>query len=86
MKLGFTRAAAKEHVDAVLEVIAETLTQEETILISNFGRFEVAKSKARNGRNLRTGEPMPVPARPAVRFRPSQHLRQSLTLASIEAP
>ena len=40
-----------------------------------FGTFEVTERKAREGRNLQTGEPMTIAASKAPKFRPGKALK-----------
>ena len=61
-KAGITKKDAAEAVNAVLEVIAETLAAGEDIKITGFGGFEVKTRAARTGRNPKTGEAVEIPA------------------------
>jgi integration host factor subunit alpha len=58
-----------ELVDAVLEVIKETLESGEDVLMSGFGKFSIRKKQERRGRNPQTGEPIMVPPRKVVTFK-----------------
>lgn len=40
--------------------------------------FEVVDVPARQGRNPRTGESIPIPAHKAVKFRPGKELREAV--------
>lgn len=62
-------------VDAFLAAVQDALVQGEGIEIRGFGVFKVRHRKARTGRNPRTGEPVPVPARSVPVFQPSRHFR-----------
>lgn len=62
-------------VDAFLEAISLSLACEEDVTIRNFGRFEHRKRNPVHRRNPRTGEPIDVPARNAVGFKPAPRLR-----------
>ena len=53
---------------------AEALRRGERIEIRGFGTFSVTETKARNGRNPRTGQPVKIPAGRRVRFKPSKTL------------
>lgn len=66
-----------EHVfDSFLEVISLSLACEEDVTIRNFGRFEHRKRNAVRRRNPRTGDPVDVPSRNSVGFRPAPRLRE----------
>lgn len=66
-------------VDIILGGIAERLAQadgEGRVEIRGFGAFSLRLRPARQSRNPRTGEPVAVPARHAVHFRPGAELRE----------
>ena len=75
---GLPRREASALVDMAIEAIAERLSAGETVMISGFGSFRVRDKRARQGRNPKTGEPAPIPARRAVTFRPSQVLKMRI--------
>ncbi|HEX5321816.1 MAG TPA: HU family DNA-binding protein [Stellaceae bacterium] len=60
--------------DALFATVAEALRRGERIEIRGFGTFSVNETKARNGRNPRTGQPVKIPAGRRVRFKPSKTL------------
>jgi integration host factor subunit alpha len=53
---GFTKNRSLEIVEAVLEIIKDTLTSGEDVLISNFGKFCVKQKDERRGRKAITGK------------------------------
>jgi integration host factor subunit alpha len=70
--------AMKEATDAVELVIAtlkETLAEGETVKFSGFGTFLVRKRGEKKGRNLKTGEEIPVKARWVVTFKASEQIK-----------
>ena len=62
--------------EALLEIMKETLTSGEDILISEFGKFRVKEKSERRGRNPSTGEGMMLDARKVVTFKCSGILRE----------
>jgi DNA-binding protein HU-beta len=74
-ELGYTRAQADKAVNTVLETVIEALSDGESVIIRKFGSFEVYDSKRRKGRNLKTGEEVPIPPQKVVRFKPSKKLK-----------
>jgi len=44
-----------------IEIVQDTLTEGEEIVIVNFGSLSVAERKGRTGRNPKTGEPVEIP-------------------------
>ena len=75
---GLPRRLAAELLDMAIETIAERLSTGEKVMISGFGSFWLRDKRPREGRNPRTGEPAPIPARRVVTFRPSRVLRERI--------
>ena len=67
---------AAEAVELVLSTLKETLGERETVKLSGFGTFLVRKRGERKGRNLKTGEEIPVKPRWGVTFKPGDQLKQ----------
>jgi DNA-binding protein HU-beta len=77
-KAGITKKDAAEAVNAVLEVIAETLAAGDDIKITGFGGFEVKTRAARTGRNPKTGEAVEIPASKYVAFSAGSTLKDKV--------
>ncbi|NIP25040.1 MAG: HU family DNA-binding protein [Phycisphaerae bacterium] len=76
---GASKIASKDALDAVLEAVsAVSLKKNKKVQILGFGTFEVAKRKARTGRNPATGEPIKIKASKTVRFKPGTKLKSSI--------
>ncbi len=75
---GLTRADAARAVNTTLGTVAERLAGGDPVSLDGFGTFDRVERAARTGRNPRTGEAVPIPARPAVRFKPARALKDSL--------
>ena len=58
-------------VELLFDTLKNTLSKGETVKISSFGTFLVRKTGARKGRNLKTGEEVPIDPRKVVTFKPS---------------
>ncbi len=71
-----TRKAAGEAINAVLEGIASSLEQEDSISLIGFGSFKIVERSAREGRNPRTGEKLHISASKAVKFTAGKALKQ----------
>lgn len=72
---GFSKREAKEIVEIFFDELCAALERNEPARLSGFGRFELRDKGERPGRNPKTGETIPVPARRVVTFRPSRRLR-----------
>ena len=73
---GCTTMEAAAAVDAILATVKEGLHQGESVILRRFGTFHVRATRARVGRNPRTGAAAGIAARRVVRFTPSQMVKQ----------
>ncbi len=73
---GFTLKKSTKTVEAILEIIKQTLESGEDVLISGFGKFCVKDKKERRGRNPATGEDLMLAPRKVVTFKGSGKLRE----------
>ncbi len=74
-KLGLSKTDARELVDIFIEELAASLAAGERVKLSGFGTFDLRDKKARPGRNPKTGESIPIPARRVVTFRAGNTLK-----------
>lgn len=65
----------KAVVDEFFAQIEAALARGEKVRISGFGTFRRMTTKARTGRNLRTGEAIEIPARNRAKFKASSKLK-----------
>src|SRR5258708_22958386 len=77
-KVGFSKKDSAEIVELVFDTLKETLERGDKIKISGFGNFQVRHKKTRMGRNPQSGQPIQIPARRVLTFRPSQVLKTAL--------
>jgi len=73
---GFTLKKSTKIVEALLEIMKQTLESSEDVLISGFGKFCVKDKKGRRGRNPATGEDLMLAPRKVVTFKGSGKLRE----------
>lgn len=71
-----TKARAELVVNCVFDAMTEALEHGEGIEIRGFGSFTVRPYKPYNGRNPRTGEPVPVPAKRLPFFKVGKDLKE----------
>jgi integration host factor subunit alpha len=74
-KASLTMKEATDAVELVIATLKETLGEGETVKFSGFGTFLVRKRGERKGRDLKTGEEIPVKARWVVKFEPSEQVK-----------
>ncbi len=77
-ELGLNKREARELVDLCFQELVACLAVGEQIKLSGFGNLYLRDKKERPGRNPKTGEKIPVPARRVVTFRPGQKLKARL--------
>lgn len=64
-------------VQAAVGIITESLENGDSVVIRNFGSFEVRHVKAKVGRNPKNpGKDVPIPARTVVKFKPGKKLKE----------
>ena len=62
-KTGTTKVAAKQSLEATMEVIKEAIKAEKKVTVPGFGIFEHAVRAARKGVNPSTLKPIDIPAK-----------------------
>ena len=77
-KLNMTKDESGRMIDSFFEIIKDHLKQGNEVKISGFGKWTVRKKRARDGRNLKTGEGVRIEARKVVTFGCSKILRQKM--------
>jgi integration host factor subunit alpha len=77
-QLGLNRIESLELLGGLLDIMKDTLTQGEDLLISGFGKFSVRQKKARRGRNPQTNKDLILGPRKVLVFRSSGVLRMRL--------
>ena len=65
-------------LNALIEVVSETLSNGEEVAIAGLGKFEVRERAARNGRNPQTGEAITIAASKVPAFKASKTLKDAV--------
>jgi DNA-binding protein HU-beta len=71
-----TKKDAQMAVECVFDSIKKSLKKKDAVTISGFGTFRVKQTKARQGRNPKTGETIQIPAKKKIAFRASKELKE----------
>lgn len=66
---------AEKVLKAFTDVVAEELKKGEKVQLVGFGTFEVSERAAREGRNPKTGETMPIAASKTPKFKAGKALK-----------
>ena len=73
-----TKQEAEKGVNIFFNTLKEAIKKGEEIELRGFGSFRIRKRGSRSGRNPRTGEPVKVPSKKVIYFKPSKILKQSI--------
>ena len=75
---GMAQKAAFNAVGAFIETLKDYLSEDEKVMFTGFGRFEIRTVREKKGRNLHSGEPCIIPEHEYVGFRASDLLYDSI--------
>jgi len=75
---GLNLGDANSAIKALVKVIQDALKSGEVVSLSGLGSFRSKPRKARQGRNPKTGQIIPVPAGKKVSFKPTTTLRKMI--------
>lgn len=78
-KLGMTQSDVAKIIEGAFDTISRELAEGKRWELRDFGVFEVKTRASRMGRNPRTGDQVPVPARRVVTFRPGKHMKEMVS-------
>lgn len=70
------RAEATTAIEVVVDAILREIAAGGSVGITGFGTFERIDRAPRTGRNPRTGDPVPIDATSAPRFRPGTYFKK----------
>ncbi|MCP5532789.1 MAG: integration host factor subunit beta [Akkermansiaceae bacterium] len=74
-----TQQDVLEVIQTLIDEITESLAQGDTVVMRNFGAFQVREMKAKIGRNPKDpGKDVPIPARAAVKFKPGKEMKEKV--------
>ena len=74
-QLGLNKREANDMVDRFFEEIAAALEAGDSVKLSGYGNFTLREKPPRPGRDLKTGQAIPILARRVVTFHASSKLR-----------
>lgn len=77
-KTGSTKADAERAIEALIEIISDTLKTGDSLSLIGFGTFEVRKRAARAGRNPKTGEELKIKAANVPAFKAGAMLKATV--------
>ena len=77
-KTGINKDAVRKILNTALDVIKEKIASNHHIEFRKFATFEVKFRKERIARNPKTNQPLKVPARYTVHFKPGKELKREV--------
>ena len=77
-KAELSKKDAERSINAFTDAISEELVKGGKVQIVGFGTFEVSERAAREGRNPKTGEAMPIAASRNPKFKAGKALKDML--------
>lgn len=75
---GLSESQASAAVRTVFSSIQDSVVGGQKVTVMGFGTFEPIVRKPKRGVHPRTGEPIQIPARKAVRFNVGKKLREAV--------
>jgi DNA-binding protein HU-beta len=75
---GYSRRQVAEIVDAALKAITDKVRAGQNVTLTGFGTFRRTERAARRGTNIRTRQPIQIPAQTSVRFTPGSELKAAV--------
>lgn len=74
-----TQQNVLEVVQSLIDEITDALAHGDTVVMRNFGTFQVREMKAKIGRNPKNPDKdVPIPARAAVKFKPGKEMKEKV--------
>ena len=75
---GSSKSEATAHVEAIINVVTNTLKGDNEVTLVGFGTFKAKKREARTGRNPRTGESIQISASVVPSFKAGKAFKDAL--------
>ncbi|NNC90547.1 MAG: integration host factor subunit beta [Akkermansiaceae bacterium] len=74
---GLTQQQVFDVIQKTLDAVTARLAEGETVVMRNFGTFEVKQTKAKVGRNPKDpSKDVPIPPRAIVKFKPGKEMKE----------
>jgi DNA-binding protein HU-beta len=80
---GVTQKEAGIVIDSVIDSIKAGVVADGKCTLVGFGTFRTQVAKARKARNPRTGEPIDVPEKTVVKFKPAAAFKEAALEANL---
>ena len=77
-ELGVRQITVAKIVNKMLQHVSDSILKGEKVELRNFGVFKQKSRKARLGRNPKTGQEVPIPARKVAYFKPGKIMKERM--------
>ena len=77
-KTGYSTEDTQQMVDLLIETMGDHFLEDDSVLIPNFGTFEVKKKMERIMVNPSTGQRMLVPPKLVLNFKPNANWKEQI--------
>ncbi|MBU3814197.1 MAG: HU family DNA-binding protein [Candidatus Bacteroides intestinipullorum] len=71
---GLSKTDAKKALDAFISVVTNAMKEGDKVALVGFGTFSVSERAGRTGINPSTKQPIEIPAKKVVKFKPGAEL------------
>lgn len=71
-----SNAVAEDMINCFMEVVKETVSNNDSVQLVGFGTFTTAQRAERNGKNPQTGEAMVIPACKVPKFKAGKAFKE----------
>jgi|SRR3954451_20528129 DNA-binding protein HU-beta len=75
---GVSKKTTRQVIEKALDMIASSLAQDEKVVLSGFGTFEMRERRERRGVNPQTRQAMTIPASKSPGFSASNNLKETV--------
>ena len=76
---GLTQSQVFDVIQRTLDSITDALANGDSVVMRNFGAFQVKETKAKIGRNPKNPDKdVPIPARAVVKFKPGKEMKEQV--------
>ena len=79
---GFLRSAAMEVIETAITIIAQTLSEGESVNLRGLATFKIKQVAAKPARNIRQGKPILIPPHKIVKVTLSEKIKRTLRMQS----
>ena len=84
-KTGQTKPTSEQVLNALIEVVTETVAAGDAVQLVGFGTFKASVQAAREGRNPQTGEALNIPATTVPKFTAGEGFKKKVAEAAGKA-